>query len=68
MNPHYKPEMVWWPSQVYNGILYTNKTVFLGNKGQGVVLCRSGLKLWVIVLGLLPDSGHAHAVVHPGII
>ena len=23
--PHYKPETVWWPSQVYNGNYYTNK-------------------------------------------
>ena len=27
MDPHYKPKRVWRPSQVYNGNLYTNKTV-----------------------------------------
>ena len=28
-NPHYKPEMVWRPSQVYNGNPYTNKRCLL---------------------------------------
>ena len=27
-NPHYKPKMVWRPSQVYNVNSYTNKTVY----------------------------------------
>ena len=26
-NPHYKPKTVWYPSQVYNGNPFTNKTV-----------------------------------------
>ena len=26
MNPHFKPKTVWWPSQVYNGNPYTDKT------------------------------------------
>ena len=25
-DPHYKPKTVWWPSQVYNGNPYTDKT------------------------------------------
>ena len=28
-NPHYKPKMVWWQSQVYNGNPYINNTVGL---------------------------------------
>ena len=36
-NPHYKPEMVSWPSQVYNGNPYTNNRVFLENRGPEVV-------------------------------
>ena len=41
-NPHYKPQTVWRPSQLFNGNPYTNNTVFYWIEDLVIVCCLFG--------------------------
>ena len=62
-NPHYKPKTVWWPSQVYNGNPYTNKTA----SSQWIETHHPFHMVWIKLQGMINsiEAGSTVCTVYP---